>query len=199
MSFLLKKADGGENIVMWKRMGEKPIYEGYRTLVQREYELPSGKVHSYDIVKGRPVVCALVLDSEGRVVLTRQFRPGPEREVFVLPGGVIDPGETPAQAMERECLEETGYEGRSEFLVSTWAGAYSTTIRHHFIIQNAKPIPQPAIDPDEIAGVAIMTWDEVWKAVWDGKMMDVETLFLAASRLSPSVIVPPCVVHEVVT
>ncbi len=32
----------------------------------------------------------------------------PERE-FQLPGGGIDPGESPVRALHRECLEETGW------------------------------------------------------------------------------------------
>jgi len=29
--------------------------------------------------------------------------------IFILPGGEIEPGETPAFCAKRECLEETGY------------------------------------------------------------------------------------------
>ena len=47
-----------------------------------------------------------VLWRGGRVLLTRQARPVPE---FQLPGGGIDPGETPLRALHREVLEETGW------------------------------------------------------------------------------------------
>jgi ADP-ribose pyrophosphatase len=169
---------------MWKRLAEKTIYEGYRVLVQRLYALPSGREHWYDIVKGRPVVCALMVSADGRFVLTRQFRPGPEQELFVLPGGVIDPGETPLQAIERECFEETGFVGKAEFLASTWAGAYSTTLRHHFLIREANSQGESHVDPDEIAGIVLLSPQETLEAVWRGDVMDVETLLLGMRRLA---------------
>jgi 8-oxo-dGTP diphosphatase len=49
----------------------------------------------------------VVLEHEGRIACVRvALRAGVER--MDLPGGGIDPGETPAQAAERECGEEAG-------------------------------------------------------------------------------------------
>jgi len=47
-----------------------------------------------------------VLVRDGRVLLTHQSHPAPE---FQLPGGGIDPGETPLRALHREVREETGW------------------------------------------------------------------------------------------
>ncbi|PCH98621.1 MAG: NUDIX hydrolase [Rhodobacteraceae bacterium] len=47
-----------------------------------------------------------VLAYQGRVLLTHQILPKAEVQ---LPGGGIDPGESPIQALHRECLEETGW------------------------------------------------------------------------------------------
>ncbi|MEM1373493.1 MAG: NUDIX hydrolase [Pseudomonadota bacterium] len=40
------------------------------------------------------------------MLVTHQMEPQPD---FHLPGGGIDPGENPTQALFRECLEETGW------------------------------------------------------------------------------------------
>jgi ADP-ribose pyrophosphatase len=47
-----------------------------------------------------------VLWRDGQVLLTHQQQPWPE---FQLPGGGIDPGESPVQALHREVYEETGW------------------------------------------------------------------------------------------
>lgn len=48
----------------------------------------------------------VVLPRDGLVLVTHQSTPSPE---YQLPGGGIDPGESPVQALHREVLEETGY------------------------------------------------------------------------------------------
>lgn len=48
--------------------------------------------------------CVLVLQGDLVLAVETRHRPGE----LSLPGGSIDPGETPAQAAAREALEETG-------------------------------------------------------------------------------------------
>ena len=53
----------------------------------------------------RPGAYAVLLKGE-QMLLTHQAEPEPE---FQLPGGGIDPGESPVVALMREVFEETGY------------------------------------------------------------------------------------------
>lgn len=53
----------------------------------------------------RPGAYAILLRDD-RVLLTHQTDPHPE---FQLPGGGIDPGESPLRALHREVFEETGW------------------------------------------------------------------------------------------
>jgi 8-oxo-dGTP diphosphatase len=70
---------------MMQRFGE-PVRAGQR------YKLRPG---AYAIIPRR-----------GNLLLTHQARPESE---FQLPGGGIDPGESPYQALRREVFEETGW------------------------------------------------------------------------------------------
>lgn len=60
------------------------------------------------------VAIAVVLDDEDQVLLHRRADTG----VWALPGGIIDPGEEPADAAVRECYEETGVMVLPEALTS---------------------------------------------------------------------------------
>ncbi len=53
----------------------------------------------------RPGVYAILI-RDRRILLTHQAEPAPE---FQLPGGGIDPGESPLAALHREVFEETGW------------------------------------------------------------------------------------------
>ena len=55
----------------------------------------------------RLAVGAVVLREDGAVLLVRRARP-PAVGSWTLPGGKVEPGETPEQAIAREVLEETG-------------------------------------------------------------------------------------------
>jgi len=62
-----------------------------------------------------PVVgAAIVVD--GRVLAARRIRPAGGWE---FAGGKIEPGETPAEAIERECLEELGVSVRAVARIAT--------------------------------------------------------------------------------
>lgn len=50
------------------------------------------------------IAAALLIDSQGRTLLVRKR----DTQAFMQPGGKIDPGESPAQALVRELHEELG-------------------------------------------------------------------------------------------
>jgi 8-oxo-dGTP diphosphatase len=54
-----------------------------------------------------PCVGAIVKDADGRLLLVQRGH-DPEAGRWSVPGGRVEPGETDAQAIAREMLEETG-------------------------------------------------------------------------------------------
>jgi ADP-ribose pyrophosphatase YjhB (NUDIX family) len=59
---------------------------------------------------------ALVLNEREEVLLVREKEDG----LWTLPGGWVDVGEAPSEAVEREVKEESGYEVRAVRLLALW-------------------------------------------------------------------------------
>ena len=61
-----------------------------------------------------PDWCNVVpVTDDGRVILVRQHRWGTDAPSLEIPGGLVDPGESPLDAAARELREETGYDAGS--------------------------------------------------------------------------------------
>ena len=62
---------------------------------------PNGSEHKVEIVHHAPCVVLVPIQDDGRVVLIRQYRPSVKRDLWELPAGSIDPGESPDAAAAR--------------------------------------------------------------------------------------------------
>lgn len=65
-----------------------------------------------------PSVTAVIFDDAGRMLMVEHA----DRGIWVLPGGAIDPGETPADALVREVWEETGLRAEPVALRGVFSG-----------------------------------------------------------------------------
>ncbi len=86
--------------------------ESYRVFSLRTDRARSprtGIEHRFFILESSPWVNVIPLTKDNEVVLIRQYRHGTQDITLEIPGGLVEEGDTPAAAAERELLEETGY------------------------------------------------------------------------------------------
>ncbi|MEJ2201724.1 MAG: NUDIX domain-containing protein [Desulfuromonadaceae bacterium] len=86
-------------------------------------------------------VVACILDAQQRVLLTRRCIE-PFRDLWVMPGGKIEAGESIAAALQREVREEVGIEVRVEGLIDLFEQIGVGEQQDHFIIlyYRARPL-----------------------------------------------------------
>lgn len=68
-----------------------------------------GGEHAFFRIDAADWVNVVPITTAGDLVLIRQYRHGAGEVTLEIPGGMVDPGETPSAAAARELLEETGY------------------------------------------------------------------------------------------
>ena len=69
----------------------------------------TGRVHPFFRLDAADWVNVVPVTKDGHVVMVRQYRIGADAVTLEIPGGIVDPGETPIEAAARELLEETGH------------------------------------------------------------------------------------------
>lgn len=106
-----------------------------------------------------PDWCNVVaVTDDDRLVMVWQYRFGSDELSLEIPGGVVDPGETPLESARRELLEETGYEAASiePLLVVEPNPAIQNNRCHTFVARGARMVAAQSLDIDEEMEVVLV-------------------------------------------
>ena len=90
----------------------------WMSIIAREVEFSRGdKPQIYHAVDQADYISIVALTPDGKIPIVRQYRPALEAFSWELPSGLVDHGESPADACRRELLEETGLTARTIHLL----------------------------------------------------------------------------------
>jgi ADP-ribose pyrophosphatase len=167
----------------WKKIDEKLIKDGWRKIIRRRFVLPDGKEADFEIKKEAEAVCVLPITKNNKVVLAKQFRPGPEKLLLELPGGCVDKNETPEEAIKRELIEETGYTGDIKFVQTILDCGYSTRIRHCFVATGCYKLKDPVPEETEFIEVVEIPLDDFRNHLRSGQLSDVDVGYISLDYL----------------
>ena len=100
---------------LWRELSREPVADARIFTLDRSVAVSpvDGEPRVFHRIQCDDWVQILPITRDQQAVLVRQYRHGTQRITLEMPGGLIDPGEEPATAAVRECLEETGYRARS--------------------------------------------------------------------------------------
>lgn len=123
----------------------------------------TGIEHDFYVIESMDWINIIPLTADHEVVMVRQYRHGSREVTLEIPGGLVDPGDTPESAAKRELLEETGYQAE-EFVkigvVNPNPAIFSNRC-YTFLAQNAKKVRDPMPDQTEDIEVEFIPLSEI--------------------------------------
>jgi ADP-ribose pyrophosphatase len=170
-----------KKITPWKTISESEGRgpAGFMRIIAREYELPNGNKSNWDLYGGGQTIAILALTPDNKVLLVRQYRPGPDLILDELPDGYVDDGESPTEAAHRELREETGYDGEIEVVASTWLSSIAMTQRFVAIARTCRSVGEQQEDEEECIEPIFKSLPEFIAQVRSGEMTDTDLAYLA--------------------
>ena len=133
------------------------------------------EIAPYYILEYPDWVQIVAVDTDGNVVMVRQYRHGIARTSLELPAGRVDAEDgSPLVTAARELLEETGYASNEPLrLLATLSPNTATHANrtHTVLARNVSRIAEPALDPTEAIAVELVPKEEALRRALAGEVM----------------------------
>ncbi|MCI0551233.1 MAG: NUDIX hydrolase, partial [Anaerolineae bacterium] len=151
-------------------------------------ELPNGNSLEAIIFEFRSWAIVLPVTKEGQAVLIRQYRHGVQEVMWEIPGGVVEDGEEPMEAVRREMLEETGYTASKFIPLGKFHPnpALQTNTMYCFLALDAEKVADQHLDGAEEIEIHLVPLDDVIPMIQRGEFLhalQVAALFHAYAHL----------------
>ena len=159
-------------------MSGEVVFEGRVVGVRVDTaSLPGGAIARREVVEHPPSVVVVPIDSNGDMVMVRQFRYPVGETLVEAPAGSVEDGELPEQSAQRELQEEIGYRADSlERLGSFWMSpGYCTELMHAFVARGLSP---STLDPDDDENIEVVRrpLSEARALIERGEIRDAKTI-----------------------
>jgi 8-oxo-dGTP pyrophosphatase MutT (NUDIX family) len=144
----------------------------FRVRRDRSADPRDGRGHDFYVIEAPDWINVIPLTASGEVVLIEQYRHGTQELSLEIPGGMVDAGESAAEAASRELLEETGYAAPEVvFLGKTRPNpAIQGNWIHTFLARDVEFRHEPTFDGTEHTVVRLVPLERIPALIAEGKI-----------------------------
>ncbi len=131
-----------------------------------------GTTATFEGLKHRKNGVKIIAIHQGKIIMTKEKRPGEQKTYYTMPGGGIEENELPLDAAKRELLEETGV--RSD----TWEELYAFDVLNYpridfytylYVARNCTKVSEPKLDGGEEIAIEEVDFDTFVKNLYSNK------------------------------
>ena len=166
------QGDGAAAVTAWRRVSSEMIADCRVFRVRRDTSASprDASEHDFFCIEAPDWINIIPLTADNQVVMIEQYRHGTDEITLEIPGGMVDAGETPAEAAAREMLEETGYTAREVvYLGKTRPNpAIQNNWIHTYLARDARFHHQPVFDTTEHTAVRLVPLSDVPALIANG-------------------------------
>ena len=139
-------------------------------------EVPNKGYQKREIIEHKGAVAIVAITDDNKVVLVKQYRKAIEKELYELPAGKIEIGETPLECAIRELKEETGYSVDSLKLIHKYytTPGFSNQLVFIYLAKNLIP-GESHLEEDEFLEVYEIDREEAYNMVINNEICDSKT------------------------
>ena len=132
-----------------------------------------GTIPDYFVLEYPDWINVVAVTTDGHLVLIRQYRHGIAGVHYELCAGVVDPGEDPLAAAQRELLEETGFGGGHWQLLMTLSANPGThsNLTYSYLATDVTLQQAQALELTEEITVHVVSRERAKEIINQGEMM----------------------------
>ena len=158
----------------WKCIRSRPAqsFRVFSIRTDKTISPRTGIEHDFYVIESRDWINIIPLTTDHQVVMIRQYRHGSREVTLEIPGGLVDPGDTPKKAGARELLEETGYRAKkwTQIGVVNPNPALFNNRCYTFLAQDIKKMAAPTPDQTEDIEVVLIPLKKIPGLILKGEI-----------------------------
>lgn len=153
------------NIEKWNVLDSTYLFKHkYLTIRKDRIITQRGKeIADYFVIENPDWINVIAITVDGLFVMERQYRHGLKITEYEICAGMIEEGETPLEAAQRELLEETGY-GAGDWTLYNISSVNPSSMNNRnytFLANGVRRISDQVLEDTEEIDVCLLSIDEV--------------------------------------